>query len=233
MTTVLLLGPLGTTADVWADTARLLSPRHQPRAVDVPLGGADCTDLDRFADTLLALVPDRGQAVVVGVGFGACLALAVALREPATVAGLVLAAGTACPSDPAAWLDRAARVRASGLGDLAPAIAERWDVPADQADRTLAMLAGVDAAAYADCCELASTIDLRPRLPEVACPALVVRAGADRALPADHTTDLVAGLRLVDEVVLARAGHLAMLAPELAHLVLAFAEELGEPVTPA
>ena len=70
------------------------------------------------------------------------------------------------------------------------------------------MVEGVDAESYAQGCDVLATLDLRPDLPRIAAPTLVVAGAADVALPVEHSrtiADGIAGARL--EVV--PAAHIA------------------------
>jgi 3-oxoadipate enol-lactonase/4-carboxymuconolactone decarboxylase len=110
------------------------------------------------------------------------------------------------------WTERAATVRAKGVGAVAPAALERWlspEAPPAMRGRLQLQLLATEREGYAACAEALAGYDLRGRLGTLAMPVLAI-AGAD-----DPTTPPETMQALVDEIpgarlhVLERARHMA------------------------
>jgi pimeloyl-ACP methyl ester carboxylesterase len=87
------------------------------------------------------------------------------------------------------WHDRAALVRAEGMGALAAAAVPRWFTPAfmtrepAKVEAVTEMLLGTNPEGYAGCGEAIAALDLRPQLGNVKAPTLVVSGAEDVAAP--------------------------------------------------
>ncbi|MFI7080084.1 3-oxoadipate enol-lactonase [Micromonospora sp. NPDC049903] len=221
---LVLGGSLGTTRAMWRPQVAALSPRMRvvtfdhrghggsPAAIG-PTGladlGADVVDL---FDHL-----DLGRVHYAGLSLGGMVGMWLAARRPARVDRLALLC-TAAHLPPAdAWLARAAQVRVHGTASLTDVLLGRW-FTAGFADRhpevvapLVADLTACDSEGYAACCEAIAAMDLRPLLPTITAPTLVVAGADDPATPprdARVIADAVPGARLA---VLDRAAHLANL----------------------
>lgn len=185
---------------------------------------------DDLADDVAALCDRLGlaRAVVGGVSMGSGVALRVALRHPARVAGLALVwpafAGAALGHDAAqtaamrAIEAHAVRAQAEGIGALTPLFAA---LPPELRARALAMIEGFDVASVAATARfLASGAQPFAALDELAtitAPALVV-PGEDATHPA-----ALAG-RYAEHLVDCRVR--AVPAGAIAGAVAAFCEDL-------
>jgi 3-oxoadipate enol-lactonase len=215
---VLILGnPIGTNRDVWSPQLPALSryfrvlrydhrghgaPGDQSPAPDGPytiadLGGdvlalADAHGVDRFA--------------YAGVSLGGMTGLWLAATAPERITSLAVccAALTALPS-PQAWHDRAALVRAEGMAPLAGLVVPRWFTPAFMAREPAAvqtvtdMLTATAPEGYAGCGEAIAALDLRPLLPSVQAPTLVLSGAEDVAAPPSigaYTARAIPGAKL-------------------------------------
>jgi len=215
---VLVLGnPIGTNRDVWSAQLPVLARhfrvlRYEPRGHGAPgrqspapagpytiadLGGdvlaaADAHGIDRFA--------------FAGVSLGGMTGLWLAANAPSRITALAVccAALTALPS-PRAWHERAALVRAEGMAPLAPQVIPRWFTPAFMArepaavQTVTAMLTATAPEGYAGCGEAIAALDLRPLLPSVLAPTLVLSGAEDVAAPPSigaHTARSIPGARL-------------------------------------
>jgi cation diffusion facilitator CzcD-associated flavoprotein CzcO/pimeloyl-ACP methyl ester carboxylesterase/acyl carrier protein len=203
---LLLIGGLGTTWQVWRDTIARLRGRHAIAVYHPPGHGRSPYDGERLAlqpmveqiAELLAQMPGEGGVPVVGWSLGGILAAALAARHPQKVRGLVLVCTTACP--------RALGGSAKGvLAEIqAHPRAREW---LDQAAGSLAL----DPAVLGGYRDLLATIDLRPELPAIRTPTLIVSGGKDPYMSAAAARDLeqrIAGARHRE---LADCGHFPML----------------------
>ena len=210
-----LLHPGGGTAAMWTRTlAALAAAGHSAVAVDLP-GHGRSPGLDGLPsiDANAALVARLAEAgrlrpfVLVGHSFGATIALAVAARHAARLAGLVLVSGTA-PADLAAAipvLRDVVRGRAPRpfspepfSPSATPAVMREYFTEMVKTDPRV-QLTDFEAAHGFDCGALAGAVRV---------PALVVAGADDRLTPPASCEALaraIAGARL--EVV-AGAGHL-------------------------
>ncbi|GAA1767656.1 alpha/beta fold hydrolase [Agromyces humatus] len=195
---VLLHGAFGDSGD-WASDLATLSTDHEVVAWDAPgCGGssdvpADWSDRD-WSAALAGFITELGldRPVVCGLSLGSVLTLLLARDHPGVPRALVLAGAYAgwVGSLSAAELDR--RVAAvEATIDLPP---EDWadaflesvyppDAPADRvASARAALLAWRPATTRALLSSLV-LLDLRPALPHIEVPTLVVRGEADQRSP--------------------------------------------------
>jgi 3-oxoadipate enol-lactonase len=217
---VVFLHSIGCDHTMWADQARAIGPW---RAISLDLRGhgrsaAPSGDyaLDRLAQDVLDVLAalNVGQAVVCGLSLGGLIGQAVALRAPSAVRGLVLANTTARIGAPDAWAERAARVRAEGLGAIADMAMERFfserfraAEPATVA-RFRQTLIGGSAEGYAGCCTALGGADLRGDVGRIAAPTLVIGGAQDVSTPPEQTAALAAAIPDARHVAL-DAAHLS------------------------
>ena len=110
----------------------------------------------------------------------------LAANAPERVDRLVAACVVAARRSPAAWPERAARVRAGGTASVADLVVERWgyqDGPAEIASLAREMLLATPAEGYAATCEALAAMDLGPDLGRVLAPTLVIAGADDPAAP--------------------------------------------------
>ncbi|MEU3299595.1 alpha/beta fold hydrolase [Streptomyces sp. NPDC006678] len=234
---VLILGPsLGTSLRVWDPQASALARDHRVIRWDLPghggsrpgllpADGATVADLGRLvlrladavgAETFAYAGVSLGGAVgaetfaYAGVSLGGAVGTWLAAHRPARVTGLALVCSSARFGAPGPWLERARLVRTQGMAPLAESAPARWFTPAFTEHHALvADLRSADPAAYAACCEILAGLDLRPELPRITAPTLVVAGRDDRATPPAHARELADGIRDAQLLELPRAGHLA------------------------
>lgn len=241
---LLVLGPsLGTTLDIWEPQLSALTEAWRVLRYDLPGHGgsapaASGLTIDDLARAVLDLVDeDDGEFAVGGISLGGAIATAIAAGEQTgaqageqagqrasgprrRVRSLVLCCTSARFGAPGPWLERAALVRASGVAQLAPALAARWFTAGYDGRWVTDMLEGVDAESYAACCEAIASCDLTGRLPAITAPTLIVAGADDPATPLDQAITLAQGI----------PGALLRVVPGAAHL--ASVERAGT-VTPA
>lgn len=203
-------------------------------AIDLPghgrSPGPGSASISAYADATLALADALRlpELVLAGHSMGSAVALELALREPGRVCGLALLSATARMVVAPVLLQQlvedppAARrlIVEAGYG---PEVGERLRrLGAEQ-------LAGVaPEVLHSDFCAC-SAFDVRSRLGEVRCPALVLCGSEDRLTPSKYVRALAEGLPNARFQLLPGAGHmLPMEAPEaVAKALLPFLTSLA------
>ncbi|MEU0132763.1 3-oxoadipate enol-lactonase [Streptomyces sp. NPDC006296] len=215
----LLLGPsLGTSTALWDGIAPDLSTAHRIVRWDLPghggspaglIGpGAGVADLGALVLALAdALSLERFSYA--GVSLGGAVGLWLAAHHPERVDRLAVVCASARFGDPGPWRERAALVRAEGLGKVAESAAARWFTPGFTAPRLLDDLLGTDPEAYAACCDALAEFDLRPGLRGIRAPTLVVAGRDDPATPPAHAREIADGIPGAALTELPHASHLA------------------------
>lgn len=228
---LILLHGWGLHGGVWQDLIPAFASRFRVLVPDLPGYGRSRTlppayTLEHLAAELASKL--EGPAVWIGWSLGALLALTAALTRPASVKKLVLVAATPRFVQDADWpcatsielLEGFAQAFAAdyegtlqrfislqlGVGTRGQALLRRlrpllfaYGPPQPQA-----LQAGL---------ALLRDTDVRPRLAEIAAPALVIQGGRDRLVPPAAGAYLAAHLSQAQLQVLADAGH----APFLSH----------------
>ncbi|MET0460934.1 MAG: alpha/beta fold hydrolase [Ilumatobacteraceae bacterium] len=218
---VVWLGSLGSTTAMWDPQRSTFEGRARNVLLDLPGHGGSRPPtgpltIESLADGVVGEL-DRlgiGRAHVVGLSIGGAMGMAIALRHPDRIDRLALLCTSADFGAPDDWLDRAALVRAEGLASIAPVIVGRWLTPGyadghpDDVATLEAMVSGADAEGYAACCEAIAAVDLRPELPLVTAPTVVVAGALDPATPVEHG-ELIAAMIPGAAVEIVEAAHLA------------------------
>lgn len=238
----LILGPsVGTSLAVWDPQVPALARTHRVIRWDLPGHGGSSADLigagatvGDLADRVLDLADRLGvtRFAYAGISIGGAVGAWLAAHHPERVASLAVICSSARFGEPRDWQDRAALVRAEGIGPVADTTATRWftagfrDHPAAQA--LVADLRAVDPAAYAACCDALASYDLRPELHRITAPTLVVAGRDDPATPPAHARELADRIPGASLTEVAHAAHLAgaeqpgpVLAALLGHLAAA------------
>lgn len=161
------------------------------------------TEAGRLAELLAHL--DIGRAPLLGISWGACVALALAAEHPELVTAVVTNGGLVNGADVAPADLRAALVAAirAHWGAGSRFLADVWipDTDAATRDRFAALQrASASAEAAATALEAVYDTDVRALLPRVRVPTLVTHRRSDRASPFAAARDLAAavpGARLV------------------------------------
>jgi 3-oxoadipate enol-lactonase len=225
---VLVLGnPIGTTRDVWSHQVPVLSRyfrlvRYEPRGhgapdTQSPAPKGPYTIAELGADVLLTL---NGYGIerfaFAGVSLGGMTGIWLAANAPERVTSLAVCCAALTPMpDAKSWHDRAALVRTQGMAPLADVVVPRWFTPhfltaePEQVETVVAMLKGTSPEGYAGCGEAIAALDLRPRLPSVQAPTLVLSGAEDVAAPPSvgaYTARNIPGARLT---VIQAASHFA------------------------
>jgi 3-oxoadipate enol-lactonase len=180
---IVLVHAFGSSRRAWAPQVEGLGDRYRVVAEDLPGHGEaeGPFTLDRAVESVRrAIDAASGDAHVVGISGGAVVALLAGLEHPNLVRSLVLSAGVAHTPRTFALQRTIARIAPEALlvrllaGAYAGGVAERRQAAAEDFRRCgkSTYLAGLQAL---------SRIDLRPRLAELALPALVLCGSKDRA----------------------------------------------------
>jgi 3-oxoadipate enol-lactonase len=196
---LVLVHSSGASARLWQPVSPLLDGRYDVRAPDLPghAGQPGPFAMDRAVASVRAVLPDE-PVHLVGISAGATVAALTCLAEPDRVASLMLSGGIAHP--PALLAVQRfvmavlpGRVQAAAVGRMYPTLADDFR----RSGKRVSL----------DVLRELSAVDLRPRLPEITVPALVVVGEQDRA---NHSgaRELAAGLPHARHVVVPDAGHL-------------------------
>lgn len=201
---LVLSNSLGTTRDMWQAQAVLQREfrilRYDTRGHGesaVPAGPYTIDQLGRDVVSLLDHL-EIAQAAFCGVSMGGVTGQWLGVHAPERVSRLVVANTAARVGTEQAWRDRAALVRAQGLGPIAQATPARWFTPdfietcSDRVGALLDTLRGLSPEGYAACCEALATADLRTDISRITVPVLVV-AGLHDPVTTPADADFIAG----------------------------------------
>jgi len=205
-----------------------------PEAVD---------DVDRYADFLAAQVKGLSDYVLVGDSFGAVISLALAIRQPTGLRGLVLSGGFAANPLPR-WKGIAARASRYAGGPLyrhgtlrihAHELASRFDrtaeVPLRQDDYRRLFVEHTPRASYTARVTSVISFDVRDQLSKVHVPTLLITPADDRLVGDQAARELRQGIPNARETVLPNTGHMFRFThPSLyAQTILEFLQDLERP----
>ena len=234
---IILLHAIATSGAMWGPQIRAWAARFRIIIVDLPGHGQspalpESAGFGDYADAVGATLVDVGvaSAGVVGLSFGAMVAMRLAHDRPQLVRSLVLANGLAVTPLPVreAWRERIAMVRQSGIDAIADATLGRWFTPqfAEQSPLTMnavaRMVRGTSADGFIGAAHAISTLDQVRLLESIGCPTLVVSGLQDAAAPADQVARIAAQIPLATLLAL-DAPHMSNI--ECAH---AFTEQVGQ-----
>jgi 3-oxoadipate enol-lactonase len=171
--------------------------------------------IDGLAAAVTALLDahDVGAFHYAGLSLGGMVGMALAARAPGRVRSLTLCCTSAYLQ--AGYAERARAVRAGGLAPIADAVLSRWFTPAFRsafpqvAGQFAETLAGTDPEGYAGCCEAIDAMDLRPALPGITAPTLVIAGEQDPATPPWHGAVIASAIPGARLRVIRGAAHLA------------------------
>lgn len=201
------------------DLSQLTALGHRPlRTMRLPDTAAD---IEAHADFVQAQIADLDDLVLVGDSFGAVVALAVAVRRPAALRGLVLSGGFAAnPVD--SKLVRAKMAAARFLpGPLyrqltlrfhAAALASPYDgegdVPLDAGDFRSLFVTNTPWRSYVHRAKTAFSADYRGLLCRIDVPTLILTPGHDVLIGETAAAVMRHGIPDATEAVLHRTGHM-------------------------
>jgi 3-oxoadipate enol-lactonase len=221
---LLLGGSLGTTLAMWdgqlplAEQQRLVRFDHRGHGGSPVVGGPGFYEIADLGRDVLALLDALGleHTAFCGLSLGGMVGMWLAAEAPERVDKLVLMCTSAHMPPASFWRERAAAVRAAGAVEaIADGVVERWLTPGFSAAhpearaRLRAMLAGIDPNGYAACCGAIERMDLRPLLPRISAPTLVISGADDRAAPIEHQRAIAAAIPAARHEVVGPAAHIA------------------------
>ena len=208
MATIVFVHALGSSSRAWEPQRAALAERHRVLAPDLPGHGEapGPFGVERAAFEIADLIAGEPEPVaLVGISVGATVAMLAALDDPSRVAGLVLSGGVA--HAPGVALQRnlmrlmpTAIITALMSGMYAGGRAEYKTQAKEDLRRAgrQAFITGLG--------ELAA-LDLRPDLPELTIPTLVLCGADDKEnrKPAEELAEAIPAARLE---IIENAGHI-------------------------
>jgi 3-oxoadipate enol-lactonase len=220
---VLVLGnSIGTTRAVWDPQAGALGARFRLLRFEYPGHGGwpappGPYSISDLARGVLALLDDYQveSASYCGISLGGMVGIWLAAHAPERISALGLCCTSAYLAPASMWAERAALVRARGMGPVADQAAGRWFTPAfrQRAPAAVAAIVAemrcVDPAGYAGCCDAIGGMDQRGSLGSITAPALVIAGAEDPATPPWHGAVIAAGIAGSRLRVIRGASHLA------------------------
>lgn len=218
---VMLSNSLGTTHRMWDLVVPHLRGRYRTLRYDTRgHGKSQVLDqpatLDDLADDAIGLLDalKLDKVHFAGLSLGGMTGQNLAARYPQRLHSLTLMATAAHYAPKSAWDERIKLVRAGGTAAFVDPNMARWFTPDFVAAGTEAFLAvreafiNIDRAGYAVCCGVIASMDLRPLLPKITTPTLVIAGRHDPATPVAKAEEICSGIGHAELVVLADAAHL-------------------------
>ena len=188
---IIFANSLGTQLSMWQPQIDALSKHYY--VINYDTRGHGQSDkpqgpysLTRLGQDVLCVLGALGikNANFCGISMGGLTGLWLAIYAPERFERIAVANTAAKIGERSAWLERAAMVRAQGMGGLAQSAASRWFTPAfieqnpELINTMVSALAAEDAEGYASCCEALAEADLRDEIARINMPLLVI-AGDD------------------------------------------------------
>jgi 3-oxoadipate enol-lactonase/4-carboxymuconolactone decarboxylase len=230
---LVLLHSLGTDHRIWDAQAEILARSYRVIRPDIRgHGGTEALPGDytmaELAADLAGLLDALGidHAVIGGISIGGMIAQRFAADFPGRADALILCDTAMAIPTIDTWRERAATVRAQGIGAIEDGVVSRWVTPAfidDPAARGLrTMLRRTSIEGYTGCAMAIGGADLTDSTSGLRLPALVLVGEHDQSTPVASSQALVESLAEggspnVQLVVLENAAHIPTV--ERAHAV--------------
>jgi 3-oxoadipate enol-lactonase len=182
------------------------------------VGGGLAVVADRMAEAVKDGA-DGKAAIVLGNGYGAFVALQMAIRHPGIASRLILADCGAAFSEQGreAFRNMAAASKAKGLAAITDVAMRRLFAPEFQ-ERHPDLMQGrreaflrTDPEVFRDACNALAELDLRPELGRVKIPVLVLVGEHDEATPPPMSRELAALLPNARLKIIAGCAHVPQL----------------------
>lgn len=220
--TLVLIGSLGNNLSMWIEQSLALSRSHRVVRYDIRghgLSGVPTapTTIEQLGDDLLGLLDHLGipRAHLCGLALGGLIVQWVAIAHPERVDRLVLANTAARIGSAESWAARIDAVRAGGMPSVCSHVLEQFFAERFRARNPEvvaafgAQLEATHPAGYMAACAALRDADLRPHVPSIQAPALVITGAHNRVTPSEQSVELhkaIAGSKLT---MFPDAGHLA------------------------
>jgi 3-oxoadipate enol-lactonase len=217
-----LVNSIGLSSKVWDAQKEVFSARfrtvlYDPRGHGESKGMAPARSIAELGNDLLELADELGirRFSVCGLSLGGLVAIWVAAHAPDRIERIVVACSSAHPNDAAKWTARIEQARAEGMRQVVERGSAGWFTPefavahADLLAQLRDEVTKCDVEGYAGCCEALRDADLRPDLPGITAPTLVVAGAQDRGFPLPHAKAIADGIPGSRLVVLEHAAHFA------------------------
>jgi 3-oxoadipate enol-lactonase len=218
---VVLSGSLGYPLGCWDPQLEALEAHFRVVRYDLRGHGrspvpAGPSTMDDLAGDLLGLM-DRLQidrAALVGLSIGGMASLAAAAAAGRAWALVPCCTGAWLPP-PEGWAERARIVQAEGMAAIAETVIGRWFTAAfrerepDPVDAARRSILATDPAGYASLCHAIETMDLRPALPSITAPTLVISGALDPSIPPEHGRAIAVAIPGARFELIDDAAHLA------------------------
>jgi 3-oxoadipate enol-lactonase/4-carboxymuconolactone decarboxylase len=222
---ILFSNSLGTKLEMWDGVVAKLvgrwrclryDTRGHGRSPVVENGATPTHCLEDLADDVAGLLKALNiqSAHIVGLSLGGMTAQAFGARHPGMTRTLTLMATGARLEPVSAWVDRAAKVRASGMEWLVEPTMNRWFTPSFHASHPEAVaecrriFAANTPAGYAACCDAISVMDLRESNKAITAPTLIIAGANDEATPPALSVEMQDRIPGSELVILPDAAHL-------------------------
>lgn len=219
---VIFSNSLGCDVHMWdAQVAALRDRFHIVRYDTRGHGGSryhgESLTLERLAADVLAVMDHLGigRVHVCGLSLGGATALWLAAHRPDRLDRAVFANTAALIGTPELWATRIGAVRTGGMAAVRDAAVERFlSAPfrarsPDVVRQIAAMIQATAPDAYVACCEALRDADLRPVVPSIHVPSLIIASEWDVSTPPSLSEELHAAIGDSELVLIPRTAHLS------------------------
>ena len=170
---------------------------------------------EALAESLEAAGATGKEVAVLGNGFGSFVCVALAAAHGDLFGPLIVANGGAAFSNErrAAFTTMSDLVSGSGMRAVVETAVRRifteeyLAAHPEAVEERRAVLLGIDPGSFAASCRALRDMDLLPHLGAIGNPTLVIAGSADTTTPPEMGTELAAGVRGAEFVVLDNCGH--------------------------
>lgn len=193
---LILSNSLGTNADMWAPQMPALLRHFRVIRYDTRGHGRSSVTPGPYSIAQLGMdvieLMDRlniERAHFCGLSMGGMIGMWLGANRPERLDRLVLCNTAARIGPPELWNARIQKVKAEGVGSIAPAVIDRWFTKAFQEKEPTAiaslqgMLASMPAEGYAASCAAVRDMDQLDTLAKIPVPTLVIVGAQDQATP--------------------------------------------------
>ncbi len=205
---LMLAHPVGFDLRLWDDIVPMLTPHWQVLRYDLRgHGETEVTPVDYAVEQLAAdallLTYELGieRFAFCGVSLGGLVGLWLGAHHPQALTHLVVSNASAClPLPREEWNRRIALARDSGMSGFADGVRTRMfsasyrESGAPSYSRLMDGLLAMNPEGYASALAALRDADLRPLMPGIGVPTLVVGGEDDAAVPRDHLEGLAKGV---------------------------------------